>query len=318
MAWARVVVAFKAFAQLAIKAGFNPSQPRVPAGNPDGGQWTSGGGSTGGLVHRIGARGRSFVAVRIGRRTLPATPAQTMRLANATAWAQNATQRVREIDQTWRPRRSLTETVEGEIRAREAEAREAEQRLAELTAARFGDNQGPPLEAPLPRHGSSLAPPSSSEVISTYRVITGMPDAAGGSSSNGTVAFASVDGQPVIGVNSDAPGYTMSDELTARNMRARLIEHYPDIMATGNVGWRPNDALFHAEANALLRVAELQGGSLAGRTIEMHVDRWLCFSCETVLPYVGLQVGNPTVRIIDGRGETWIMRDGVWIRRGRR
>jgi hypothetical protein len=26
------------------KAGFNPDQPRVPAGNPDGGQWTSGGG----------------------------------------------------------------------------------------------------------------------------------------------------------------------------------------------------------------------------------------------------------------------------------
>jgi hypothetical protein len=27
------------------KAGFNPAQPRVPVGNPDGGQWTSGGGS---------------------------------------------------------------------------------------------------------------------------------------------------------------------------------------------------------------------------------------------------------------------------------
>jgi hypothetical protein len=26
------------------KANFNPAQPRVPAGNPDGGQWTSGGG----------------------------------------------------------------------------------------------------------------------------------------------------------------------------------------------------------------------------------------------------------------------------------
>ncbi len=27
------------------KAGFDPGQPRVPAGNPNGGQWTSGGGS---------------------------------------------------------------------------------------------------------------------------------------------------------------------------------------------------------------------------------------------------------------------------------
>ena len=29
------------------KAGFNPDQPRVPAGNPDGGQWTSGSGAAG-------------------------------------------------------------------------------------------------------------------------------------------------------------------------------------------------------------------------------------------------------------------------------
>ena len=28
---------------LQVKAGFNPNQPRLPAGNPDGGQWTDGG-----------------------------------------------------------------------------------------------------------------------------------------------------------------------------------------------------------------------------------------------------------------------------------
>jgi hypothetical protein len=33
---------------LAFKAGFNPNQPRVPAGNADGGQWTGGGGGSGG------------------------------------------------------------------------------------------------------------------------------------------------------------------------------------------------------------------------------------------------------------------------------
>jgi hypothetical protein len=32
---------------LAFKAGFNPNQPRVPAGNPDGGQWTGSGGRSG-------------------------------------------------------------------------------------------------------------------------------------------------------------------------------------------------------------------------------------------------------------------------------
>ena len=51
----------------------------------------------------------------------------------------------------------------------------------------------------------------------------------------------------------------------ARDMRSRLIERYPDVMATGNIGHKPNDALFHAEANALLRAAEPSGGSLAGR-----------------------------------------------------
>ncbi len=33
--------------RLGLKAGFNTSQPRVPAGDPDGGQWTDGGGSAG-------------------------------------------------------------------------------------------------------------------------------------------------------------------------------------------------------------------------------------------------------------------------------
>lgn len=92
----------------------------------------------------------------------------------------------------------------------------------------------------------------------------------------------------------------------------------PDIMATGNVGHKPNDALFHAEANALLRAAEPYGGSLAGRTIEMRVDRPLCPSCDAALPYLGTQIGNPTVRIIDGAGDIWIMRDGMWVRGGRR
>ena len=34
--------------QILCKAGFNPDEPRVPAGNPDGGQWTSDGSSAGG------------------------------------------------------------------------------------------------------------------------------------------------------------------------------------------------------------------------------------------------------------------------------
>lgn len=227
------------------------------------------------------------------------------------------------MDPTWRPQPSLTDpnSIEGQIRRAEFEGREAEARLGELARARFGDNQSPPLDRVGPRAGTgtpSLPPP---EAIGSFRNITGMPDTGSGSArrtSDGTVAFTEIDGQAVFGVNANAPGYTARDEALARDMRARLIEQYPEVMATGNVGHKPNDALFHAEANALLRAAEPYGGSLAGRTIEMRVDRWLCGSCETVLPYIGLQLGNPTVRIIDGRGETWITRDGVWIARGRR
>ncbi|MCD2177799.1 RNase A-like domain-containing protein [Rhizobium sp. C1] len=38
---------------LLLKANFNPSQPRVPAGSADGGRWTDGGGATGGDGHII-------------------------------------------------------------------------------------------------------------------------------------------------------------------------------------------------------------------------------------------------------------------------
>ena len=100
----------------------------------------------------------------------------------------------------------------------------------------------------------------------------------------------------------------------AREMRARLIEQYPDTMSTGNTGHRPNDALFHAEANALIRAAEPYDGSLAGRTIEIIVDRSRCPSCSTILPYIGLQLGNPTVRFIDPYGNISTMRDGRWQR----
>ncbi len=101
-------------------------------------------------------------------------------------------------------------------------------------------------------------------------------------------------------------------------MRARLIQLDPGVMNAERIGGFPNDALFHAETTALLRAAEPYGGSLAGRTIEMSTDRPLCPRCETVLPRVGLQLGNPAVQIIDGRGDLWIMRDGYWVTGGRR
>jgi hypothetical protein len=41
----------------ALKGGFNPDQPRVPAGSRDGGQWTSGGGPDGSLVAYVDVDG---------------------------------------------------------------------------------------------------------------------------------------------------------------------------------------------------------------------------------------------------------------------
>lgn len=319
-AWARVVAAFKAFVQVAIKAGFNPGQPRVPAGNPDGGQWTSSGGSAaGGLVHLASSR-RQTVRVRVGRYYQPATPGQSMRLANALAWARSARDRVREIEPGWKPRPSLTETVEGHIRALEAAAREANVRYHELTRSdpRFGigGNQGPALSEPPagPRR------PGPSGVIEAYRYVTGMPPVPPGGrarSSAGTVAYLDLDGTPIIGVNSDAPGYTSSDEALARVLRSELIDEYPEVMSTTHLGRFPNNAAFHAEANALMRAAQVYGGTLSGREIEMRTDRELCWSCETLLPLIALQLGNPRVRIVDGAGQVWILRDGIWIQRGR-
>ncbi len=309
----RVCVALQRLA-LAHKAGFNPAQLRIPAGQDGGGQWTDG---DGGDVILIGAQGRGSVSVRIGNRTIDATPGQAARYAVANARADGAAARVREVDPTWQPRPSLSNphSIESQIRRAEGEAREAEARLAELSRARFGDNQGPPLDAVGPRAGTgtpSLPPP---EAIGSFRSITGMPDVGSGvarARSEGTVAYAEVDGQAVFGVNANAPAYTARDEAMARDMRQRLIDRYPDVMATGNLGHKPNDALFHAEANALMRAAESYGGTLVGRELDVRVDRRICRSCDTVLPYVGLQLGNPTVRFRDPYGNVTTMRDGRW------
>ena len=51
---ARVVEAKLHDLKRAVKAGFDPNQPRVPAGSPGGGEWTSGGTSEAGTSAGIG------------------------------------------------------------------------------------------------------------------------------------------------------------------------------------------------------------------------------------------------------------------------
>ena len=97
-------------------------------------------------------------------------------------------------------------------------------------------------------------------------------------------------------------------------MRGILIEKYPDVMKQDNVGEKPNDALFHAEATILFRAARENGGTFAGRTLEVFADRPMCDSCKKVLPYVGLELGNPTVAFIDPTGLRLTMRNGTWVK----
>jgi hypothetical protein len=60
---------------------FNASQPRVPAGHPDGGQWTGGGGGGGTpRADLVTLRPRAPARRVIGGRAYPVTPAQEARL----------------------------------------------------------------------------------------------------------------------------------------------------------------------------------------------------------------------------------------------
>lgn len=90
-----------------------------------------------------------------------------------------------------------------------------------------------------------------------------------------------------------------------------MIENYPLVMKSGNVGEKPNDALFHAEATTLMRAARANGGTLSGKEFDLHVDRKTCGeSCLKVLPLLTRELGYPTVRIFDGTGRNLRIRGG--------
>ena len=63
-------------AVLRSTAGFNPDQPRVPAGNPEGGQWTSGGGGRERIrlaaADRpiLGSAGRALIVLELAKRVI--------------------------------------------------------------------------------------------------------------------------------------------------------------------------------------------------------------------------------------------------------
>jgi hypothetical protein len=297
MLWAHVVEAKLHSLKRALKANFDPNQPRVPAGSGrESGRWTDAGagGATSNprLAQNVprGGRGAGQVRLRSGQ-FVEATPAQEARLAVAQARAARAIRQVRELDSSWRPTPSLTETIEGEIAAAEAETREAEVRLRELA-------QVPP-----------------ENLIEAFRQQQGL-DLLGDpiwSREQNSVATCQIDNVPFIGVNSQALTYSGSDRSAAEQLRGVLIEKYPDVMSADDIGQFPNDAVFHAETTCLLRAARANGGTLKGKVVEVTVDRIMCSSCRTVLPALGLDLGNPMVKFIDPRGIVRTMRDGAWI-----
>lgn len=148
------------------KYGYDPNQPRVPAGNPHGGQWTDGGGSASGrssderLVRLTQARGgrrslglSGYVTLRNGSR-VPATLRQESELLGLRLALTRLERQIRNFDPNWRLPSSLTETVRGEIAAARDEVRSAENHLFELRLRAVGP--GPYATESIPSRGPNV------------------------------------------------------------------------------------------------------------------------------------------------------------------
>lgn len=205
------------------RSHYNPNQPRVPAGHPDGGRWTA----TGGSGTRLAAADKP------------------------------------------RPGRGGIIAIVLQLALRAIEAYREKERLWDL----FGNKEG-------------------------------------------VVAVTTIDGKDIFGANSESRVYTSADFAAAKKLRDSLASKYPDVFSTENPGKTPNNALFHAETTVLLRAAERAGGTLTGRKLTIYGDTRVCPNCKQVLPYVGLELGNPAVTFVDPDGSMRTMRDGSWMKEG--
>jgi hypothetical protein len=176
-----------------------------------------------------------------------------------------------------------------------------------LAGARFAAAERPPF-GPRTRIGILLQ--VTRRLIDAFRSEHG--DLFGGHQ-QGTVAVTTIDGKEIYGTNSNFGDWHPIDHTEAGKLRAVLVRKHPTWASGRNLGRMPLNALYHAETNALLRAARANGGSLAGRVLEVVVDRPMCDSCKKMLPYVGLELGNPTVTFVEPNGTTRVMRDGRWI-----
>ena len=312
LAGLHVIRALQILIDLTSHKDFNPDQPRVPEGEPGAGQWTSSDGTNDGSPDEdplqtpsIGDDSEQPQDASRRRAGPTGTPAQEARLAIATGQAQQAVSRVMESDLTWRGPTSVTNNIEGQIAHQEAMAEAANVRLAEIARSSIGSNGGPPLgRDPPPRFSMPQAP----YAVDAYRNNFDVP------AGNDTIAVGTIDNdaRTIVGVNSRAPGYTAEDRAAANAMRDTLVISDPDVMRSDNMGYKPNDAVYHAEATALLRAAKVNDGSLDGRVIDIYVDREMCRSCDKVLPLISREFGYPTVRFTDFYGKRVTLRNGRW------
>ena len=111
-----------------VKANFNLNRPRVPRGNPDGGQWTSAGGGSG----RV--RLAQAIPPEEERDFEDGNPASEAEFEAIDIERQELIRRVREIDPTWSPRQSATrrDSIATDIAKARGERDEAEARLRSL------------------------------------------------------------------------------------------------------------------------------------------------------------------------------------------
>ena len=184
---------------------YDPNQPRVPAGHPDGGQWTRVGGASASnrevasdaIPDNEWILGAQYATGRGGRGPRPPMEfGQAVHLAVAQARARDALALVRELDPNWRPTQSAwstTPSVEGQIRAYEAEAQQALGRLVELFRSGASSN--------FPGYARDLNRVANEAAIEAYRSDRGLFDLFG--HKVGYVAITKVDGKYFFGTNSE-------------------------------------------------------------------------------------------------------------------
>jgi hypothetical protein len=162
-----------------------------------------------------------------------------------------------------------------------------------------------------PRSRLLIALEAARTAFEAYRSAQGLRDLFG--HNVGTLAYTELNGKGIYGVNSTSGVYDTNDRAAADKMRDALIRDFPDYFDKDNIGWAPNNAVYHAETTALLRAAHENGGTLKRQELEVHVDAPMCPNCESALPYVGLELDNPTVTFVGPKGERRTIRDGRWV-----